>query len=253
MRFSIITVCRNSVNTIEKTFQSVLSQTCQDFEYIVIDGASNDGTVELIKNYARRFASKMQWISEPDGGLYEAMNKGIARASGELMCIVNSDDFLEPGALTDFDHAAQSCIADVYYGIERQLEASGAEHRVIRHSHTRLPMETLWHPSTCIRKSAYQKYGVYDVEHYRFGADYELFVRMFSAGAVFCPVDRIISNFSISGISSRNVRKTLQEALAIRRRYCYLSPCGYFLRMRQVDLQCLFWFPLKRMIRRCFA
>ena len=99
MLFTIITVCFNSEMTIERTIQSVLNQTCQDYEYIIIDGASTDGTMDIVRKYEPLFQGRMRWISEKDQGIYDAMNKGIGVASGELIGIVNSDDYYEPDAL----------------------------------------------------------------------------------------------------------------------------------------------------------
>ena len=94
--FSIITVCYNSEKTIEKTLQSVLSQTEQDFEYILIDGASTDGTLDILRAWEPKFGGRMKIVSEPDAGIYDAMNKGIRMARGTLVGIVNSDDFYHP-------------------------------------------------------------------------------------------------------------------------------------------------------------
>ena len=93
MKLSLITVTYNSGLTIRDTIQSVLSQTYTDIEYIIVDGASKDNTVEIIKEYECAFGNKLKWISEPDKGLYDAMNKGIQMATGEVVGIINSDDF----------------------------------------------------------------------------------------------------------------------------------------------------------------
>ena len=99
MKFSIITICFNSEKTIERTIKSVLAQTCRDYEYIIVDGASKDSTLDIVKRYEPMFEGRMKWKSEPDKGIYNAMNKGIKRASGDIIGIVNSDDWLEPDAL----------------------------------------------------------------------------------------------------------------------------------------------------------
>ena len=99
VKCSIITVSYNSSKTIEKTINSVLSQTYKDVEYIIVDGASSDGTVEIIKEYEPLFEGRMKWISEPDNGIYFAMNKGIQMAKGELIGIINSDDWYENDAV----------------------------------------------------------------------------------------------------------------------------------------------------------
>ena len=99
MKISIITVCYNRADTICDTIESILAQTHPDIEYIVIDGASTDNTVEIIRQYEPRFNGRMKWLSEPDQGLYDAINKGIQMATGDIVGILNSDDFFQAGIL----------------------------------------------------------------------------------------------------------------------------------------------------------
>ena len=93
MKLSIITINRNNAKGLEKTIQSVASQTFKDFEYVIIDGASTDDSVDVIKKYEASFAY-LKWVSEPDKGIYNAMNKGICRSSGEYVMILNSGDII---------------------------------------------------------------------------------------------------------------------------------------------------------------
>ena len=93
MKISLITITYNSEKTIKDTFQSVLSQRYEQIEYIVVDGASTDQTISIIKKYEPLFGNRLKWISEPDKGLYDALNKGIQMATGEIVGILNSDDF----------------------------------------------------------------------------------------------------------------------------------------------------------------
>ena len=93
MKLSLITVTYNSNKTLSDTLQSVLGQTYSDIEYIIVDGASKDGTVSIIKEYEPKFQGRMKWISERDNGLYDAMNKGIRMATGDVVGVINSDDF----------------------------------------------------------------------------------------------------------------------------------------------------------------
>ena len=94
-KISVITVCYNSKKTIEDTIKSVLNQTYQNYEYIIIDGCSTDGTIDLVKSYIPKFNGRLTFISEPDKGIYNAMNKGIRKATGDLICLLNSDDYYE--------------------------------------------------------------------------------------------------------------------------------------------------------------
>lgn len=121
MLFSIITVCFNSEKTIERTIKSVLGQKFKDFEYLIIDGDSKDRTMEIVRQYEPLFEGKMKWISEQDHGIYDAMNKGIEMASGELIGIVNSDDYYEQDALEQIAKAYPGGEYCVIYGMLRKV------------------------------------------------------------------------------------------------------------------------------------
>ena len=101
MLFSIITVCFNSAKTIRQTFDSVLSQSCKDYEYFVVDGASTDATVDVIKEYEPKFEGRMHWISEPDNGIYDAVRKGFSMANGDILAWIGSDDVYMPNAFAN--------------------------------------------------------------------------------------------------------------------------------------------------------
>lgn len=98
-KFSIITISYNSESSIERTIKSVLSQSYKNYEYIVVDGGSIDKTIDIIKQYEPLFEGRMKWVSEPDKGIYNAMNKGVSRSDGDIIGIVNSDDWLEEESL----------------------------------------------------------------------------------------------------------------------------------------------------------
>ena len=93
MKISVITATYNSAITVRDTFESVLAQTYKDIEYIVVDGLSKDNTIDIVKEYEPKFEGRMRWISEKDKGIYDAMNKGISMATGDVVGILNSDDF----------------------------------------------------------------------------------------------------------------------------------------------------------------
>ena len=93
MKISIITATYNSEKTLRDTLDSILAQTYPDIESIIVDGASKDGTIDIVREYEPRFGGRMHWISEPDKGIYDAMNKGIKMASGDVIGVLNSDDF----------------------------------------------------------------------------------------------------------------------------------------------------------------
>ena len=225
MKFSIITVCFNSGKTIRKTIESVLDQTVTDYEYIVVDGASTDDTFEIIKEYEPKFNGRMRYVSEPDKGIYDAMNKGIRMAQGEIIGIINSDDYYETDALEKLLPYLENP-ADVYYGMLRLMD----EHRevsVIRHHHNYLTRQTLMHPACFVRKKSYEKYGLFDLQ-YKIAADYELMLRFLKKQAVFIPVDAVLSNFSAGGISDTS---PLYEMYELLWRYGTISRKTYYLRL----------------------
>lgn len=223
---SVITVCFNSAKSIRKTFESMLAQTYQDFEYIIIDGGSTDGTIDIISEYIPKFQGKMVYESEKDEGIYDAMNKGIARCSGELIGIVNSDDWYEPETLETVVEAYLGNKYEVVYGMLRTFR-DGCENAIYFHHHKFLDIEIIPHPTCFITKAAYIDLGMYDIEHYRSSSDYELLLRYYHSGkVVFTPVYKVLSNFVLGGMSSSNlgVRETarLKYSMGLMSRKKYL-------------------------------
>jgi glycosyltransferase involved in cell wall biosynthesis len=178
LKISIITVCYNSASTIHHTIESVFKQTHDDTEYIVIDGDSTDETVSIIKEYEPRFDGRMRWMSEPDTGLYDAMNKGIKMAAGEIIGILNSDDVYTSNDIlsivnkTMTENNVDSCYGDILYiknGRPFRYWKSG-NHSSFKYG---------WmppHPSFFVRKKIYEKYGVFRLDC-GVNADYELMLR----------------------------------------------------------------------------
>lgn len=200
--FSIITVCYNSEKTIEKTLKSVLNQSYQNFEYIVIDGASTDHTLDVIKQYKNCFEEKMQIISEPDCGIYDAMNKGIARAKGELIGIINSDDYYELDALEQVSLAYQGKKYEIIYGMQRNFTNDGKLASIIFRHHDFLESDMINHPTCFITKELYRDKGNYCLE-YKASSDYDYMLRMKKSGDVlFNPIQVILANFTLGGTSS---------------------------------------------------
>ncbi len=211
MLFSIITVCFNSEKTIERTIRSVLEQSLQDYEYIIVDGASKDRTMDIVRRYEPLFKGRMRWSSEPDHGIYDAMNKGIKTASGELVGIVNSDDYYEKNALEKIAEAYDGYEYSVIYGMLRTI-SGGKEVCVYLKNHEFLEKDMIAHPTCFIAKQIYGKYGEYSLK-YPYSADYEFMLRIKKQEEVrFTKVYDIISNFSIDGASGsvRAYRDTLR-------------------------------------------
>lgn len=174
MKISIITVCFNSEKTIEDTINSVLSQDYTDFEYLIIDGKSKDHTLELINKYND---SRIKVISEKDKGLYDAMNKGIKLATGDVIGIINSDDVLYDNhvfstVIENFDDNTDIVYANVLY-MDENLN------NTIRNYISGEKKNNYWcpaHPSMYVRKSIYDNLGTYNIK-YRICADYDFMVR----------------------------------------------------------------------------
>ena len=200
MLFSIITVCLNSEKTIERTIKSVLEQSCQDYEYILVDGASSDRTLEIIHQYEPLFRGRMKVISEPDQGIYDAMNKGIQAASGELIGIVNSDDYYEKDALAEIAQAYQGYDYTIIYGMLRTI-LNGKEVAVYLKNHEYLEKDMIAHPACFVTKKIYDRFGGYSLQ-YPYSADYEFMLRIKKQKEVrFTKIYSIISNFTLDGAS----------------------------------------------------
>lgn len=230
---SVITVCYNSEMTIEDTIKSVLRQTYKNIEYIIIDGSSKDRTMEILRSYESSFHGRMKITSEPDAGIYDAMNKGIKKASGTLIGILNSDDFYEPEAVEVMVQAyleardARATVMDtdlmIFYGYQRNLEhqSEDKEISVVLYHHDFLKQQMITHPTCFVTRKVYEKYGVYDTS-YRSSADYEFMLRIQEAGGVtFRPVYQIITNFRMGGMSGGE--KGYRETARLQYRYGIIS------------------------------
>jgi len=182
MKFSLITVGYNSSHTIADTIESVLSQTYPDIEYIIIDGNSTDNTMEIVKAYDSKFNGRLHWISKPDNGLYDAMNKGIKMATGDIIGIINSDDlFCDNEAISkvvsvfENNYKLEGVYADLYY------VAQDDTNKIIRKwvTGTQKPFNSGWHPAhptLYLKCDVYNKYGIFDL-NFRLAADFEIMLR----------------------------------------------------------------------------
>jgi glycosyltransferase involved in cell wall biosynthesis len=221
---SIITPCYNSEKTIEKTLQSIESQTYKNIEYIIIDGASTDNTINIINSHRPKLPSNLKVISEKDGGIYEAMNKGIGLATGELIGIVNSDDWYENDTVEQVVNAFKGSKYEVIYGMQRNY-LNGKEKTTLIHHHDFLPQQMITHPTCFVTKATYYDFGLFDTK-YRSAADYDLMLRLWRSGRVqFTPVMRVLSNFQLGGMSSS--QKGVRENALIRYKYGYMGRKRY--------------------------
>lgn len=230
MKFSIITVCFNSEKTIKRTINSVLNQTFQDYEYIIIDGGSSDSTLSIIKDFVPKFNGKLKYISEKDNGIYDAMNKGVRLAQGSLIGILNSDDTYENNTLDIINKAYNpSTKYQVLHGIERAVNSNEQELFLRMLNVRHINADTIRHQSAFITQATYNDLGLYDT-NFKYAADYELFLRLSRNEDVkFVPVYDIVDNFSCSGVSAINqVYECEKEALVIKRKYGLLSSKHYY-------------------------
>ncbi len=185
MKISVVTVTYNSVNTIEDTIVSVLNQSYDNLEYVIVDGKSTDGTLGLIKRYEALFGGRMKWVSEHDNGIYDAMNKGLQMASGDVVGILNSDDYFTDSDVvkTVAENMTDATIDGVYADVHFVRE--GQPERCIRY-YSSARFQPRWlrfgfmpaHPSFYVRKSIYEQAGYYKTD-YKIGSDYEMMVRLF--------------------------------------------------------------------------
>lgn len=204
-KISIVTITYNSEATLEETIKSVVSQDYDNLEYLIIDGGSKDHTLDIVNKYRDKIAVV---VSEPDKGISDAFNKGIRHASGEIIGIINSDDFLLPGALTTIaEHYDPS--VDVYSGnVVFWNEDTGDEESSIPEiSFDKLKLQYgVAHPSRFIRKDAYEKYGMYGLD-FRYNMDIDLLCRFYKNGAKFIHVDRDLAKFRMGGTTADNIYK----------------------------------------------
>lgn len=224
-KISIITVCYNSVHTLYKTMQSVFEQNYEQTEYIIIDGASTDGTQELVKKFVHDTGFVITFISEKDTGIYDAMNKGLKLATGDLICMINSDDWLEAGALNIIAKEYAGKDYCVFYGMERRLK-NGMEESVGFHSHNFLTDGNIPHQTCYVPKKCYEEFGNYNIS-YKSAADYEFMLRLYYSNKVeFRPIYRILANFTTGGTSAGAIGY-LEEA-EIKRKYNIVSKKKYY-------------------------
>ena len=206
IRVSIITVCYNSEKTISKTIESVLNQSYENIEYIIIDGASTDGTLSIIDQYRDSFQERLKVISEPDDGIYYAMNKGIELASGEIIGIINSDDWYERGAVGSVVDAYEEEGEPDYAVIFGNLRSWSENGELVGESQSCLEgmseKMTIAHPSTFVSRSTYREFGAFNTKYVSV-ADYDLIWRYSEEPQIrFIKVDSILANFTLGGMCS---------------------------------------------------
>lgn len=210
LKISVITVCYNAADCIEETILSVLDQKYPDIEYIIIDGGSDDGTVDVIRKYADRIA---YWISEPDKGIYDAMNKGIRIATGNFINFMNAGDcFYSSTAISESENILKTNPA-VAFGSAFCLDPDGdgieVKPRPFYVQPERFKYTGICHQSTFVRSDLMKKHG-FDTK-YSIAADYNLLKILHTQGEKFVEIPRCIAIYDTTGISSTNLRCLTQE------------------------------------------
>ena len=216
-RVSIITAAYNSASTIEDTLKSVLGQTYDNIDYIVVDGGSQDATTDIVRCYEPLFKGRMRWVSEKDNGIYDAMNKGIRIAQGDVVGIINSDDYFTSSTVLEemvkeFDDES----LDAVYGDIHFIRDGEPDKCVRYYSSKRFHPRWLRfgfmpaHPSFYARRSVFEQAGLYKTD-YPIGSDYEMMVRLFRKHKImakYLPMDFV--TMRTGGTSTRNVHSRLQ-------------------------------------------
>lgn len=209
---TVVTVVYNGALHIEKAIQSVLSQDYLNIEYIIIDGCSTDGTIDIIHRYQKIID---YWVSAPDQGIYDAMNKGIMLSRGELIGFLNSDDYYEPGAIRAvIQDYKNKCYKGIYYGNSFVIQSD------LRIGYLSLGNASLWrglgfkHQAMFVHRDIHKKFGLYNPA-YRIAADYDFVLRAVSKGVKLIHIDKTLVNYSNTGASGINRIETLNEIRVI--------------------------------------
>lgn len=215
MQLSIITATFNSAYTVQNALNSVSDQTYSNIEHLIIDGASNDNTLEIVNKYT---SQQKQIVSEPDMGVYDALNKGLKLAKGEIIGFLHSDDeFASAGTIERITKAFHNPEIDVVYGDLQYINHKG---ELIRHWRSK-PFEPFllakgWmppHPTVFMRREVYEKHQLFDLQ-YRISADYDYMLRVFTDKTLNVHyIPTVITKMRIGGMSNRNLKNILNKSL----------------------------------------
>ncbi|NJD56659.1 MAG: glycosyltransferase [Nitrospirae bacterium] len=213
---SVVTIVFNAEKTLDHAIQSVLEQTYGHIEYIIIDGSSTDGSPGIIKKYESRIA---YWVSEPDRGISDAFNKGIAAAQGDIIGILNADDWYEKDAVAQAVEKIKSSGADIVYGMIQWWDHDSAAEKVSA-NHELLDREmSLNHPSVFATRAAYERIGLYRTD-FLYAMDYEWLLRAKKAGLTFAAIPHCIANMRLEGVSNNHWQRALKEEMLAKNLSC---------------------------------
>ncbi len=216
MRLSVVTAVLNRIDTLQACLESVAGQTHPEVEHVLIDGGSTDGSVELLQRWADRLG---HFVSEPDRGLYDAVNKGVAAATGDAIGILGADDvYATPATLAHVAQALERTGADSCYGDLLYVSASDPA-RVIRTwisgDYRPGAFRRGWmppHPTFFVRREVYQRFGLYDTR-FRIAADYELMLRLLERERITtCYLPEVVVRMRLGGTSNRGLRQLVRKS-----------------------------------------
>ena len=220
---TILTVAFNAEKTISRTIEAVIAQTYPEIEYLVIDGASSDKTAEIARSYVEKFEAHehrtMRVISEPDKGMYDALNKGARLAHGEIVGQINADDWYEPDAVQTMAELYEHEHYDLAWGSLNVITKSG---KLVKHAKKGLFWTTShWcHPAAFARRNILLEYPYPLINSHD---DFDFATHLYVEGKKLIPIDKVISNFTFGGISTqksfREAKKRLDEIYGIHRKY----------------------------------
>lgn len=221
-KFTIITITFNAARWLERTVVSILSQSYPNIEYLIIDGGSKDGTVDIIKQYAPGIA---YWVSEPDKGLYDAMNKGLKQATGDYVWFINAGDTLQSAATVQriaMKIGKRSSLPDVIYGETSIVDAEGKPLGMRR---LKAPKQLSWksfrmgmlvcHQSFIAKRTIAPEYDL----HYRLSADYDWCIRCLKQAKSIYNTKMILSNYLEEGLSTQQRKASLKERYEVMCKY----------------------------------
>ena len=250
MKITVVTVCRNAENSIKDTIESVLAQNYEDYEYLIIDGASSDNTINIIKSFEEKFVAKRlsyRYISEPDKGIYDAMNKSLDISKGEWILFMNAGDvFFDQDVLSDV-YAENHSEYDVIYGDilmkdngHYKKDPAGKPSDQVNHS-------PICHQAMFTRTDILRKYR-FDTSYY-LAADYDTMIRMFKDGRKYEKLDKIISIFEIGGTSYKQSIIYLKQIYRSRN-YCLIDSKKKF---KSEALKLRLYLFVRNICRKCIS
>jgi glycosyltransferase involved in cell wall biosynthesis len=227
---SVVTVTRNAEKTIERTINSVLQQNRTDVEHIVVDGGSTDSTLAILE----RFNDQLEyWISEPDRGIFDAMNKGISLARGRFIGILNADDYYLPGALDLVAQKIETIFGGIIYGDYIFVAADAVVQFPVKVNLNLTRGMTLGHPAMFVSFATYDRIGLYN-PNFKFSGDLEFALRALKSDVVFNPIAQPLAVFESGGAAERNlVPASIEAARAIRRHSSLIETVPFLLRFAQ--------------------